>query len=633
MPDLEPLGRHALLVVSVVALGEAGRRLAYAALRPAQGEGALVAALAATVFTVSAAVLSALVLALAGLGSSPVALTAAALLVAALARGAAPAPPALDLRGWWRAVPGRERALAGAALGALAAWALWILRHPHVGLDGLTYHLSLVAAWMPGGDVGATTPVLEGVPVGNYPITHEVALAWATGIAGSWTPAVLAGPLLVLVLAASAWTGLRALGVDVATTVLALAALLTLPLVVGQVNAVATDLPALTWVAACAALAAAGVRRPPLLAFALLAAGLAVGTKTTAVVLAGAAVLFGAWAVRDRLRPLARPLTVALVAALGLAAVWPVRNLVDHGSPLWPLVAWPGGDPVPPQFEAIDDAFADHPGEMLSGRLDDYLRVLGGGAVLLLAALTVPLLTLERRAVAAAGVVLVALVAWVNAPYTGIASNTDLAVGATRYLLPCLGAAVVAVALAARGAARPVALGALVVATAWSLARDARLGFPLTPSVDVFIIGALAGYAFLRLAPRAGVRLALAALPVAAWLVLVVAAPAIVDRHARTGLPASALLTALEADPDFDGDGREMAMAPAMVGPAAGDRVQHRLQLVPGGESCPAVRERLGRGWVVLQRSPPTRTYTRLRACLRGIGPVHRDGLYELFRR
>jgi len=57
------------------------------------------------------------------------------------------------------------------------------------------------------------------------------------------------------------------------------------------------------------------------------------------------------------------------------------------------------------------------------------------------------------------------------------------------------------------------------------------------------------------------------------------------------------------------------------------------LQLVPGGESCPAVRERLGRGWVVLQRSPPTRTYTRLRACLRGIGPVHRDGLYELFRR
>jgi hypothetical protein len=217
-----------------------------------------------------------------------------------------------------------------------------------------------------------------------------------------------------------------------------------------------------------------------------------------------------------------------------------------------------------------------------------------------------------------------------NAPYTGIASSTDLAVGATRYLLPCFGAAVVAVALSPR----PFALGALGLAAAWSLARDVQIGFPLTPGIEVVVAGALAGLGVALALGRAGAGVRRAALPavaLAAWLTLAVAAPGIVARHPRTGLPDAALITALDADPAFDGPGREMAMAPATVALAAGGRVQHDLELIGGDEPCDRVRARLERGWIVLQSAPRTATYTRLRACLPG-APVHRDALYELFR-
>jgi hypothetical protein len=641
MPDLGELGRHALLVVAIAALSGAGWRLAATATNEH-----LARALATAAFAGAAMVLWTLALALAGLSSSRWLLFAGALVTWAVAERVAPEPEGPGVRRWWRATPRRERAGVVAAVFALAAWALWQLRHPYVSLDGLTYHTALVASWMPDGNAGAATPLLEGVPVGNYPITHEVLVAWLSGLAGSWAPAIVVGPALAALLATAVWVGLRALGADRAATVLALVALLSLPLVAGALNSVSTDLPALTWFAVAGALAAAawsgGARRsdtaappgagagaPGLLPFAVLAAGLAVGTKTTSVVLVGAVLVLAGWALRDRLP--VRPLALALVAAAALAVVWPVRNLLDHGSPLWPFQAWPGGDPVPPAFAAIDDAFADHPGAMLDGRVDDYLRTLAGGALLLAGALVLPLLSRDRRALGAAAVTFVALVAWANAPYTGIATNTDLATGATRYLLPCLGAAVVAVALSARGRTRVPALVVLGGAALWSLARDAQIGFPLMPSAGLLAFAAVVGVAVAYLTPAFAVRLAV--VPVAAWLVLAVAAPRITERHATMGLPDQALMAALVADPDFDGDGREVAMAPATVGLTAGDRLQHHLQLIGQRESCASVDSRLERGWVVLQSSPRTPTYTRLRACLRGLRPVHRDPVYELFRR
>jgi hypothetical protein len=625
MPDLGELGRHALLVVAVVALAQAGWRLAAPAARDE-----LARTLAAAAFAGAAMVLWALVLGLFGASSSPSLLFVGAVVTWLVVARVAPESGGPGVRRWWRATPRRERAGVVAAVFALAAWAVWQLRHPYVSLDGLTYHTSLVASWMPDGNAGAATDLLEGVPVGNYPITHEVLLAWLSALAGSWAPAIVVGPVLAALLATAVWVGLRALGADRVASALAVVALLALPLVLGSLNSVSTDLPALTWFAVAGALAAAAwAGAPGLLPFAVLAAGLAVGTKTTSVVLVGAVLVLAGWALRDRLP--VRPLVLAFVAAAALAVIWPVRNLLDHGSPLWPFQAWPGGDPVPPAFAAIDDAFADHPKAMLDGRVDDYLRTLAGGALLLLGALVLPLLARDRRAIGAAAVTFVALVAWTNAPYTGIAASTELAVGATRYLLPCLGAAVVAVALSARGAMRVPALAVLGASALWSVGRDAQIGFPLMPSAGLLAMAAVAGVAVAYLVPAFAVRLAV--VPLVAWLVLAIAAPHVLERHATMGLPSAALVQALVDEPGFDGDGREVAMAPATVGLASGDRLQHHLQLIGQRESCAALESRLERGWVVLQSTPRTPTYVRLRGCLASLRPVHRDPVYELYRR
>jgi hypothetical protein len=509
---------------------------------------------------------------------------------------------------------------------------VWQLRFPHVGVDGLSYHLALVASWLGDGNVAAPRELIEGVPVGNYPLTHEVALTWATAIAGSWAPAIAVPPLLLGLLGVAGWVGLRAMRVDRLPAALAVAAIVLLPLAVGQLNAIGTDLPAVAWLATCGALAAvAATRAPRALPFALLAAGLAVGTKTTAVVLAGIVVLAAAWAARRTLRAQGPALIAAAGAAAGVGAVWPLRNLIDHGSPLWPFQSWPGGDPVPLAFSKIDDAFLDHPVAMLEGRVDDYLRVLGGGTLLLLAALVLPLVVRRRAPLAAGAVVAVALVAWMTAPYTGILRNTELAVGATRYLMPCLLAAAVAVALCARDNARSVVVGVLGVAAAWSLVRTAGLGFPLTPALLTVAGPAAVAGAVALVLPAVAVRGLLVAVPVAGLIGLALAAPGVVDRHTRVELEDAPLLQALSRDARFHGEGRAIAMAPGAVALASGAAVQHDLKTIPPGEPCDAVRARLRDGWIVVQVDPLTKSAVRLATCLQGQSLVHADEDYALY--
>jgi len=635
------LTHHAALVVACLALGAAGLRCAAAC-----GADGLLRLVAAAPFAVAFAVAQALVLGRVELASSPVVLVAAALLTWLAARAILPAPaaPLGDAwRTWWPAQPRAARFAVGAAGGAWFAWTSWQLRFPHLDVDGLIYHLPLVASWMPDGNTGAATPLIEGLPVGNYPLTNEVALAWATGITDSLVTMSVWSPVLWALTALAGFVGLRALAVDRLVAGAAVAALLTMPLVAVQLGGPLTDLPALAWAVVCAALCAASIGRPTLLGPAIVAAGLAVGTKTTPAPLLLLALGAAAWHGRAALKPLlARVLLpcIALGAAVGL--VWMTRNLVDHGSPLWPFVEGPGSDPLPPALRGFDDAFLDDPSGMLSGREDLYLETVSGGAWLLAGAVVVPLLRRSRRALAFLAATLVGVFFWMNAPYTGIRSD-ELAVGATRYLLPALACATVAIAVATSGAGtwvRRAGTGVLMLAVAVSVLRMAELGFPYTPSVGTIVFGGLLGAGVVWISPwttRVDARLRLTRLaPVAtaAFVTVILAGQAegYLLRHAGLQLFDRPVLGSILRDPTFTiGEGREVAMAPAVLGSLVGERLQHRVLLIPAGEPCATTRARRRRGWVVAQIQPATPRGQALADCMEGLPELFRDGRYVLW--
>ncbi|HVE69520.1 MAG TPA: hypothetical protein VNB64_13165, partial [Solirubrobacteraceae bacterium] len=271
---------HALLGAAVAALFGAGSRVAARATAVP-----LERAVSAVVLAAAAAVTQALALGLVGLGTDPIALGLAAGATWVLARWRLPEPPGRGLSTAalerWRELGPAERAALGAAAGALGAWGVWALHRPAIGLDGVVYHLTEIVGWVHSGRPGEIQRITYEYPVGNYPVTNEVLLAWATGLARSFVPGALS-TLAALGLALTAgWMGLRALGVARVAAALALAAVVTLPLTVQQLGGPNTDLPALAWLVTAGALCACAARRPALLAVALVAAALAVGTKTT----------------------------------------------------------------------------------------------------------------------------------------------------------------------------------------------------------------------------------------------------------------------------------------------------------------------------------------------------------------
>ncbi len=237
------------------------------------------------------------------------------------------------------------------ALGALAgiwvAWAVWLLRYPALGIDTVAYHLTEVVAWVGDGSPGAIEPLFPTIPVGNYPLTNEVLLAWGTGIARSFVFVGLWAPAMMALLVVASWSGMRALRVPVVAASAAVAALCLLPVLTHyQQNGANTDSRRSPGSRAPPSCRYASRRRPALLAPALLAAGLAIGTKTTTLPLALLVLVLAFVAARRELRRLARPLALAGAAALALGGYWYLRNLVDHGSPFWPFVATPWGDAV-----------------------------------------------------------------------------------------------------------------------------------------------------------------------------------------------------------------------------------------------------------------------------------------------
>lgn len=629
-----------LLVASVCFLGAAGFRAA-SALAPRGLERAVAAATLAA----AAAGLEAIVLGFVSLAGRPLVLAAAAAATWAVALLALPAPrlgAGRELLTWWRRTPPATRVGLGAVGGAGLAWAAWLVHVPALGFDSVNYHVPEVVVWLRDGDTGS---VIHGVldRVTYIPLMSEVLLAWQVGIARTLVPISLWAPATMLLMATAGWLGLRTLAVPRAAAAIGVAALCATPIVTHyQMNGAYNDLPALAWLVATAALAAASRRNPSLLAPALLAGALAAGTKTTALPLALLVLVLAAWPERRRLRPLALPLALAGAAALLLGGLWYARDLAHHGSPFWPDFTTPWGDPAP----TSSPSFLDRPRATLDRFGHEYSRLLLGALVMWVSALVVPLLTRARAVWAASAVTLVSILLWLSAPATGAAQGGSAVgtVSTLRYGLPALAAAITTLALATRepGRARLLAGTALGAGLLLGVVQTHNLGYPSVPSIAVLLAGAALGGAAAAVLGVLGDRIprwtaapvaALGAVAVAAALTIPVSG--YVQRHASanatTSYPYAPLISWLVNQPDYLHGDATVAMAPIPNGVVVGDRFRHRLELIPFHEPCARVRARLRDQWVLINYLGVVSRYTAAR-CLARVHPSFQGPGFRAYR-
>ncbi len=648
------LAHSALFVVAVLALATGASRLAARA-----APGRLERAVATVVLACTAAILESLGLGLAGLGSDPLALALAAGLSWAAARRWAPAPPdgglAAAALAFLARAPRGDRALIGALGGLLVGLISFALQYPLVGLDGMAYHLPEIVSWLHSGHPGSIVASIPGVPTGSYPLTNEVLLAWGMGLTRSFVPIALWSAAALGLLLGAGWLGLRRAGVPRAVAALALAAVVASPDFAAELNTPMNDGATLAWLVAAAALTIAAVPdRPRLYAIAVLAGALSVGTKTTAAPLVVLVLLLGGLLMRSSSSSAGhhrRWLLLAAAAGLIAGGAWYLRNLVTHGSPFWPLLPGPFGDPVPASLVPADVRFIARPLATLDGRLGDYARLMAGNLVLLAAGIGAVALRHTRRVAAASAVTLLSLLLWTDAPFTGRGHDPagDLSLAVTRYLLPGVACGALALALVARkrDAGGRLALCALAAAFAWSAYQSAQLAFPTLPSPARLATAALLGAALAALAPRPAAGLpgrghrrasalaALIALGLAAGLAAV--APGYVTRNAQTDTTfAAPLLRWFSAQPAFRDGSDPIATTAPRIGLLAGDGLRHELDLIGRDEACPMVRARARRGWVVVLDFPaflikffPT---SSAGACLAGQRPLFASGEFRVYR-
>ena len=626
------VAHHILLGLAVAALAGAAVRLA-----SYTGAEGLQRIVAAAVFGAAFAVAEALGLGLAGLGASSLALAVAAGLTWAGGRALrAPAvAPRDELIAWWANARPLTRLSLVAALGAWATWSVWLVRFPGLGADSMIYHLPEIIGWVHNGHPGSTPSVFPGIPVGSYPLTNEVLVEWGSAISRSFVPVILIAPAMVLLLATAGWTGLRSIRVPTLPTALTVATIcLTPALTHWQMNGPHTDLPAMAWLACAGTLCAGSRQHPRLLVPMTVAAGLAVGTKTTALPLMALLTVIAATMHRERLRPLAPALLAGSGLAFVVGGVWYLRNLLRHGSPFWPFVPAPWGDSRPQivapsghVLKHVDVSFLDRPGATLTVISHHWADPFGGSLLMLGLALLAPLVVRRLPVVFAAAATGVSLLLWMNSPFTGLAvgfPNGGTAFSTMRYLLPTFLAAGVTLALASREGrvGQRYALGALaasLAATAWQLFH---LHFPSVPPVEEVAGGALAAALLVvlltpllarRLPWPSLVRLGRLPAVVAGGAVLALGASGFLERQRAVTAPGSrqvfsarsALMEWFVRRPGFQSQHWPIAFTVVTNAALAGDRLQHRIDLIPAGEGCARVVARLRSGWVVANRAWP----------------------------
>jgi hypothetical protein len=657
--DASTVLHHVAWALSVLALGAAGLRVA-----STMAPRGLARIVAAAVLAAAAALVEALGLGLVGHGGSTAALAAAALATWLAVRLTVPAPEvalAAEVAAAWRDAPTGPRVALGAVAGLGAAWTAWILRHPSIGFDATIYHWTEAVRWAQDGHPGAIEYVSYDFPFGNYPLADEVLLSWSAGLARSFAALALWTPALMALFLVAGWSGLRELEVGRLAAALALAAVAFVPDIMTQLNEPQTDLPALAWLACTAALCAHARRRAILLAPAVIAAALAVGTKTTTVPLCALLLGLALWSQRAELRSLRRPLLIAGAGALIIGLPWYVRNLLDHGSPFWPYQTVPWGTGAPPFVDLLDGRFIGRIGPTLDVDTAGGPKALAGAIVLLAGALVVPLLTRRRRFALLSAVIAVSLFIWANAPLTGLPSSPlvhfrdGFPLSMLRYLAPVAAAAAATLALVTTrgGVARVLALLALASAAVWSTLRSLSLELPFVPRVATLLAGAAAGalvagvaIAATRRARGPGSRPAWvggALVAVGAVIVGVGLATQASGFIARQGGMASSTSPTtrvggwLASQQRFRDDARPVFVASLALGvQLAGDRLRHRVVLVPPHEPCDVLRARSRRGWLLVSPENFGRGFLGIARydapdCVRGAQPRYDDGKYRVY--
>ncbi len=227
------------------------------------------------------------------------------------------------------------RGRAGQLLFAGCVWGLVILVQavaPEVQYDALSYHLGLPRVWI---DAGRLVDVPEQIQ-SYYYLGAEMNFTAAMLLAGQVAAKLVSLSYLGLAVAAVYVLARRAFSAR--TAVIAVALFGTTPAVAWQGSTTYVDV-AVTLYVTLAVLAALSARRDNSLPFVLIAgalAGLAVGTKLTAVLAVVPIALFmiATAAPRRRMRT-----SVAFAATATLAlAPWPILRYVQTGNPVFPLL-------------------------------------------------------------------------------------------------------------------------------------------------------------------------------------------------------------------------------------------------------------------------------------------------------
>jgi hypothetical protein len=613
------------LLISLGSLAFLGSRLA-----PADSAGPE-RALCIVTAVAAAMTIETLVLGRVGLGGSAPALAGISVLigVAGFLLPARASDLGRVLKTGWTEAPVSVRALAGTATGLICAWAAFALLEPSFDLDSTFYTLPELARWINTGHPGSVDLIVNQYPIGNYPSTNEILMTWI-GATSSNIGFLLLWPVFTaaLLIAATVRT-LRTLGCTWPIAALAGLTLSLIPIVAEAVTSLKSDLPSTAWLAVGVALCArvtVGKARASLLPFAIVALAMAVGMKTTVAPI-GLAALVIAFSSTSRHRgagssgPRLATAGVAVAVVIGIitGGVWYLRNFVDHGSPLWPFVSLPGGDPLPTTLDYLSAPFIGSPLDTLDGRIGAYLHVLGPVPLLVAAALLVGALARDRLIGLGSVAVGVSAFLWSLAPATGEPPGPDgeiFGVEGARYLMPTalLAIGVIAVAASGRGVSALIARGALIASAIWGLVLlcIGRDGFPpIWVLAGAAALGAGVTVALSSTRAGHGRLFAAGALAAAAACVLLAVYPGgFVDRYAdqaaRVETPGQdssvsygGLARWFQSQPAYrDGEG-PLVFSGVPAGPLTGGSFAHETEVIALGASCAAIASQAAGGWVI----------------------------------